>query len=149
MALLEKIASLGIGEICKGVGGLAKDLRSAITGDISPEKKAEIDAKLIELNVLAQQLDVKNQELRSSVIIAEAQGGSWLQRNWRPLLMMIFGVIVANNYIIAPYLGALFNFSVELEIPPDMWGLLKLGVGGYIVGRSAEKGIKLWKNNES
>jgi hypothetical protein len=146
--LLEKIASLGIGEVCKGIGSLAKDIRTAITGDISPEKKAELETKVLELEALSQQLDVKNQELRSNVIIAEAQGGSSLQRNWRPMLMLTFGVIIANNYIIAPYLSALFGFSVTLEIPPDMWGLLKLGVGGYIVGRSAEKSIRMWKERE-
>jgi hypothetical protein len=26
-----------------------------------------------------------------------------------------------------------------LVLPPDMWALLKIGVGGYIVGRSGEK----------
>ena len=32
-----------------------------------------------------------------------------------------------------------------LEIPPDMWGLLKLGLSGYIVGRSGEKMVTAWK----
>ena len=31
------------------------------------------------------------------------------------------------------------------DIPPDMWDLLKLGVGGYVLGRSVEKGVKVWK----
>jgi hypothetical protein len=83
---------------------------------------------------------------QSEVIIAEAKGESWLQRNWRPSLMAIFGIIVANNYILAPYLDAMFDWTVVLEIPEQLWGLLKLGVGGYIGGRSIEKGIKLWKD---
>jgi len=33
-----------------------------------------------------------------------------------------------------------------LPLPPDMWELLKIGVGGYIVGRSVEKGVKVWKD---
>ena len=42
--------------------------------------------------------------------------------------------------------GAYTIFNVPAaDIPPDMWDLLKLGVGGYVVGRSAEKGIKAWK----
>jgi hypothetical protein len=77
-------------------------------------------------------------EAAASVVRAEAQGESWLQRNWRPLLMILFGAIIANNYVVAPYMQMLFAFSVTLEIPPAMWELLKLGVGGYIVGRSAE-----------
>lgn len=38
----------------------------------------------------------------------------------------------------------IFN-TPPADIPPDMWDLLKLGVGGYVVGRSAEKSIKTWK----
>ena len=147
MGVLEKIASLGIGEVLSGMGSLAKDFRIAFTGDLPPEKKAEVETKLIELDVLLAQLNTKTQELQSQVIIAEAQGESWLQRNWRPMLMCAFGLIVVNNYVLNPWLSALFSISVIMEIPPDMWGLLKLGVGGYIISRGAEKGIKHWKNN--
>ena len=78
---------------------------------------------------------------QSDIIIAEASGESWLQRNWRPGLMAVFGVIIANNYILAPYIGVIMGpeYQTVLEIPPDMWDLLKLGLSGYIVGRSAEK----------
>jgi hypothetical protein len=49
-------------------------------------------------------------------------------------------IIIANNYIIHPYL-ALFapGKSLQLILPPEMWSLLKIGVGGYVVGRSVEK----------
>lgn len=73
------------------------------------------------------------------IVVAEAQGQSYLQRNWRPILMLVFTSIVANNYILAPYLDAIFNWSVTLEPPEQLWQLLNIGVGGYIVGRSAEK----------
>lgn len=145
MSILAKIASMGIGEICSGVGSLAKDLRTAFTGDMSPDQKAGIKRKLIELELMGQQLDAKTKELQSNVIIAEAKGGSWLQRNWRPLLMMEFGVIIANNYILNPWLSAMFDIDIVMEIPLDMWALLKLGIGGYIVGRSGEKVVKAWK----
>jgi len=140
MGLWDKIASLGIGEIAKGVGDLALKLRQAITGDLPPEKKAEVEMLLLELEKMESQLISKDKEVQSSVIIAEIKGQSWLQRNWRPLLMAIFGLIIANNYIIAPYIGLFMGskYSLLLEIPADMWGLLKLGVSGYIVGRSVE-----------
>jgi len=35
----------------------------------------------------------------------------------------------------------------KADIPPDMWDLLKLGIGGYVVGRSVEKGVKVWKGD--
>jgi len=58
---------------------------------------------------------------------------------WRPILMLSFVAIIVNNYILAPYLAAMFDWSVELTLNQNMWDLLKLGVGGYIGGRSVEK----------
>ena len=84
---------------------------------------------------------MKELEAAASIIVAEAQGESWLQRNWRPLLMVLFGAIIANNYMLVPIFG-----TPAAEIPPDMWDLLKLGVGGYVVGRTAEKSLKAWKD---
>lgn len=106
-----------------------------------PSEKAAAQAKLMEM---AQKGELESEAHQVQTIVAEMQG-NWLQKSWRPLLMMLFGVIIANNYILSPYLQALFGFSVGLELPPDMWGLLKLGVGGYVMGRSAEKAISMWK----
>ena len=75
------------------------------------------------------------------VIVAEAKGESWIQRNWRPITMLTFVFIIANNFVFVPY----FTDAKPLEIPQGMWTLLNIGLGGYIVGRSAEKGIKTWK----
>ncbi|GAG26354.1 unnamed protein product, partial [marine sediment metagenome] len=46
MEFLSTIASLGIGELMKAAGSLAKDLREAFTGDISSDKKAELMDKV-------------------------------------------------------------------------------------------------------
>lgn len=73
------------------------------------------------------------------VVVAEARGESWLQRNWRPVSMLVFVAVIANNYLIAPYVQAFGGVAVVLEIPPGMWGLLTMGLGGYVVGRSLEK----------
>ena len=78
-----------------------------------------------------QQLEL--QKLQTDVILAEANG-NWLQRSWRPILMLSFGFIVIYVKFIAPLFG--------LPIPPledEFWDLLQLGIGGYVIGRSAEK----------
>jgi len=79
------------------------------------------------------------------IIQEEAKSEHWLTANWRPLTMLTFVVIIANNYILYPYLSLFWPEAPQLSIPPDMWGLLKIGLGGYVVGRSAEKGLKIWK----
>ena len=53
--------------------------------------------------------------------------------------MLSITAIIVNNYILAPYLQAAFGWSVTLDLPPEMWTLLTVGVGGYVVGRSGEK----------
>lgn len=94
--------------------------------------KTDIRHRLIDQKDAALQAQMK-------VILAEATGESWLQRNWRPLLMTVIVVIIANNYLLAPYLGAMFGVGLQLELPEQMWNLMTLGVGGYIAGRSGEK----------
>ena len=49
------------------------------------------------------------------------------------------------NYIVAPYAQALLGASVSLPTPPDLWALIKIGLGGYVVGCSAEKCVKAWQ----
>lgn len=73
------------------------------------------------------------QQMQTDIILAEAKG-NWLQRSWRPILMLAFGFIVIYVKFIAP----LF----QLPIPPledEFWNLLQLGIGGYVVGRTGEK----------
>ena len=71
---------------------------------------------------------------RGAIIRAEAAGHSFLQRNWRPIIMLLFGYIIAHNWVIAPIFGVPYT-----PVPEDLWQLLKIGLGGYVIGRSAEK----------
>lgn len=77
-------------------------------------------------------------EAQMKVMLAEMTG-SWLQRNWRPLLMLTIIAIVFNNYVLFPYLSMFTDKATMLELPKGLWALLNVGVGGYIVGRSGEK----------
>jgi len=64
-------------------------------------------------------------------------------------LMLLFGFIIANEYVVSPYIQALFSITLPVKpITPDMWAVLKLGIGGYIGGRSIEKAITLWKQGK-
>jgi len=135
-----------LSELISPVANLVDEL---FTSDEERGKMRNALAKIesqVEMKMLAYEAEII--KYQSDVIIAEAKGDSWLQRNWRPSLMVVFGFIIANNYIIAPYLEAMFDWQVVLEIPIQLWDLLKLGVGGYIGGRTIEKGIKLWKGSK-
>ena len=131
-SIFGEVAEAGVSATLNGVGDAAIKLREAITGDLPPEKKAELELRLIEL-------DKAITDARSNVIMAEAQGQSWLQRNWRPLLMLVIICIVANNYILYPYLSIFTDKVRVLDLPDRLWQLMEIGVGGYILGRTAEK----------
>ena len=72
------------------------------------------------------------------IVLAETKGG-WLQRNWRPILMMTFIVMLWNNFILVPYLVSFGLNVVVLPFPAGAWGLLTAGVSGYVVARTVEK----------
>lgn len=82
----------------------------------------------------------------TDVVKQEAKSEHFIVAAWRPITMLTFVFIIANNYILYPYLSLFFGEAPKLEIPPDMWDLLKIGLGGYVVGRSGEKAVKAWKD---
>jgi len=131
------------------VGDFFKGLFSTIDQVVEDKDKAnELKASLEQV---MQNSDltkfVEQIKAQTSIILAEANSQSWLARNWRPGLMALFGLIIFNNYVLNPWLTAMFSVNIIMEIPPDMWALLKIGLGGYVVGRSTEKVAEIWKKN--
>ena len=112
-------------------GSVIKDLMSGLDKLFTSKEEKIIAENAIKQILLQKQLEL--QKMQTDVIITEAKG-NWLQRRWRPILMLSFGFIV----IYVKFIGPLFG----LPIPPlelEFWELLKIGIGGYVVGRSAEK----------
>ncbi|GJM12780.1 MAG: hypothetical protein DHS20C12_11830 [Pseudohongiella sp.] len=99
----------------------------------SEEEKMAINASIIGLqNTVTEKLieyETKLLDSQASIITAEAAGKSWIQRSWRPITMLTFLVLVVCD-----------SFGLlAFRLSPDAWDLLKIGLGGYVVGRSAEK----------
>lgn len=68
-------------------------------------------------------------QMQSNIVLAEAQGKSWLQRNWRPITMMTFlALVVMDSFGFLPF-----------RLASEAWTLLQIGLGGYVAGRSGEK----------
>lgn len=121
---MKKILDWFNGGVIKQIGDVIDDLFT------SDEERA--NAKIKVLEVLKQQ-QLELQKLQTEIIVAEASG-NWLQRSWRPILMLSFGFIVIYVKFVAP----LFDLKIP-ELENEFWNLLQLGIGGYVVGRSAEK----------
>lgn len=128
-----------IKEIVEGILKPASD----IIDELHTSKEEKLEAQL-KIQALVLQASAAADEQAKSVIIAEATGESWLQRNWRPLLMTEFGVIIGWNYLFSPlatFVSSWFGGPTfpMLEIVPEFWTLLTIGLGGYIAARTYEK----------
>lgn len=100
-----------------------------------PDKDAQAKAKL-ELLALDQTGQLQDLATRAGIVTAEAQGEGALQRNWRPIMMLWFGFLVGCYW---------FGFTPENLSEThitELFRLVQIGIGGYVVGRSAEKVAK-------
>jgi len=129
------------------------DLVGTIFGGIDSLSTTEEEKLILKGQILAaqQEATIRMAEIESaiiseqaSIIRTEATGHSWLQRNWRPLIMLLFAFIIGWNYIAVPIFGA-----TAADLDPEMWTLMKIGMGGYVFGRSVEKTAKIWKNGNN
>lgn len=99
----------------------------------------EADKLKLEMLKQVQEADIKELEGRFGVLGEEAKSEHWLVAAWRPLTMLTFlGMVVAWWFGYTPE-----NVTEPLLL--ELFGLIKIGLGGYVVGRSAEKVAKILK----
>lgn len=122
-----------IGSALKPLVKLVDDVHTSTEEKL--ELKAVLDKIANDLAVAGMEHDRALAEAQASIIIAEAKSGSWITRSWRPLMMMMFGVLIM---LIAT---GLMDVEALAAVPDKLWNLISIGLGGYIVGRSAEKTI--------
>ena len=120
------------------------DFGSTLLDKFIPDKG---DAEKAKLKLIEMQMNGELSKLQVSagVITAEAKSEHFLVAAWRPITMLVFVFIIANNYILYPYLSLYWQDAPKLTLPQDMWDLLKIGIGGYTVGRTVEKSVKSYK----
>jgi hypothetical protein len=127
---LFSVAEIDVGDALRGVGSLAKDIRSAITGEISPEKKAEIELSLMKMDsvIATSQMEINK---------AEAKSASIFVAGWRPFIGWTGGLSLALHYIILPLLEWIAVLSGSTIKPPEfdltqIIGIVValLGIGG-------------------
>ena len=114
---------------------------------ITDKEEAEVAKREIEREIKLGLLE--NQELitkqAGDIVLAEAKSEHWLTANWRPLLMLVIIAIVAWNYLVVGIATTMGLPVMPLELPDQLWNLLTIGVGGYVIGRSGEKIVKTHK----
>lgn len=70
---------------------------------------------------------------QADIVKTEAASDHWLAASWRPLVMLTFA-----GLIVARWFGWAAPDLSEAEYI-KLWDIVEFGLGGYVVGRSAEK----------
>lgn len=110
-----------------------------IINKVIPDKSAQ-DAAKAALEQLKEsdyaksvEADVQIQLAGLANVQAEAKGESWLQRNWRPMVALFLTGLVG-----AYWFGFTAPNLTQVTVT-DLFDLVKLCLGGYVIGRTGEK----------
>lgn len=89
-------------------------------------EKKQLETDILQLLIAVEEKTITEQ----AAAIREEARGNWLQRSWRPIVMLIFTLIIlAGTFLNLPILADTSRF----------WDLLEIGLGGYIIGRGSEQ----------
>jgi glutathione S-transferase len=104
--------------------------KAVLDKDQAEKLKAQLNTQLFQSGT---------EELKAAASIIEAEAKSnWYVAGWRPTLMYVLIFILVWNYILGPICKLFIGTVITFELPGDVWTLLQIGLGGYVVGRSGE-----------
>jgi hypothetical protein len=129
---------MGVLDFLSGIVKPITDLIDNLTTTDEERGKLKIEMTKIENEFLGKALEYEAKLLdsQSRVVEAEAKGQSWLQRNWRPITMLTFLILVVCD-----------SFGwLAFRLSSEAWTLLQIGLGGYVVGRTGEKIVEKIRN---
>lgn len=110
----------------------ALDIGGKLIDRLWPDQ-TQRDAAKLELLKMQQAGELTELAHRAGIVQAEAASEHWLTATWRPILMLVFG-----GLIVARWFGWSSPGLTEAEYL-KLWDIVEFGIGGYVVGRSAEK----------
>ena len=123
MSVLSQIFSGAAKDVIGEVGSVIDKLTTS-DHEKSNAKQAIGDSVLGALGNVAQiQGDVIKTEMR----------GNWLQRSWRPILMLTFGALLVMRWT------GLASYDLPLELEMKLMTIIQYSLGGYVGMRSIEK----------
>ena len=89
-------------------------------------EKKQLETDILQLLIAVEEKTITEQ----AAAIREDARGNWLQRSWRPIVMLVFTLIIlAGTFLNLPILADTSRF----------WDLLEIGLGGDIIGRGSEQ----------
>jgi len=104
------------------------DVIRRVIPDSEAQAKAEAEAQM-----MLMQRSAEIEQAAADIVKTEAQSEHWLTATWRPIVMLTL-----TGMIVARWMGYSAPGVSEAEAL-KLWGIVEIGLGGYVIGRSAEK----------
>lgn len=127
------------------IGSSIGDAFAKIVGvfKVDPTKAMEAQSELakIQLDLQGKLQDAITSEIQSSaeIIKAEAESQSWLPRNVRPLLLLLWGLAITFNASV-PIIARFWIPGLQaFPLDPWVYKLTAIGFTGYVTARTWEK----------
>lgn len=115
-----------------------------IIDKVLPRFFSDKDKRLEARSAIEQQLQANEHSIETAIvnaqrdiIVADAKGESWLQRSWRPIVVLTFTAL-----IVAYQLGLTDGTRMTDIYTEGLLDIVKLALSGFIVSRGAEKVTK-------
>lgn len=121
-----------MGALIPLLGSIATQVANSLFPSEEDKNKRKELEQAIQSQVLANSSAID--KAARDIIVAEAQSESWLARSWRPIVMLGFFGLLALYWV-----GLVPADHIPEGILDELFTLLQIGLGGYVVGRSAEK----------
>jgi len=133
--------NIDVGTVFSGIGQLAKDIRTAWTGQepIDANKAAELAMQASALEVKVLEIQNGLYQAQTAVNLKEAESTSIFVAGWRPFVGWVCGSAYAYNYVVGPlvhYIGKMYDPAFPPPIALDLSELSilllgMLGIGGF------------------
>jgi hypothetical protein len=132
-----KLADLFGGNIADGVAKIISLFK--VDPNLALQHQGELEK--IQADLVTKQVDAAITEMNaaSEIIKAEAQSQSWLPRNVRPLLLLLWGLAITFNACI-PIIARFWLPNLQpFPLDPWVYKLTAIGFTGYVTARTWEK----------
>tara|TARA_R110002153_G_scaffold142395_1_gene293546 strand:+ start:425 stop:817 length:393 start_codon:yes stop_codon:yes gene_type:complete len=128
---------LGVTDLIAGIFKPAAELIDEL--HTSEDERLAAKGHLLDVQAAAMQrvFDYERSTLedQANIVNSEASSEHWLTATWRPITMLTMLVLVVGDAMM----------WLPNPLSEDAFRLLQIGLGGYLVGRSAEKIVSVIK----
>tara|TARA_B110000977_G_scaffold168441_1_gene217659 strand:- start:251 stop:643 length:393 start_codon:yes stop_codon:yes gene_type:complete len=128
---------LGVTDLIAGIFKPAAELIDEL--HTSEDERLTAKGHLLDVQAAAMQrvfdYEKSTLEAQANIVNSEASSEHWLTATWRPITMLTMLVLVVGDAML----------WLPNPLSENAFMLLQIGLGGYVVGRSAEKIVSVVK----